>query len=72
MLDDGQQSCHIFKRVLRFEIGGLDCDDPVIGGVRFIEAITGKIFPIVKNIGGCFLIDIVFDGALNKLFPVGF
>ena len=44
-----QHGCHVFQRVMRLEIGRLDGDHRIIGGMGTIEAVTRKPHQRVPN-----------------------
>ena len=57
---------------MRFEVGGLHRDHTIIGGVRFVEAVTCKFFPVRVDGFGGFLCHAFFHRAYHKLVAVLF
>ena len=42
----GKYRCHIFRRIMCFQIGCLVGNPSITGGMRLVESVTGKGFPI--------------------------
>ncbi len=70
VLRDREQGGHIFNRIMCLQIGSLNGDDAVIGGVGFVKAVAGKLFPIVKDGAGRLCRDAIFNGSLDELLAV--
>ncbi len=51
-----------------FQVGTLIGDEGIAGGVRFIEAITGKSLNLIENGSGDPGIDFTFPAAVEKFF----
>ncbi len=64
---DGEQRGHVFGRVMGFQVGSLDRQHTIIGAVRFVEAVAGKLLPVGENLIGRFFGDAVGDCARDEL-----
>ena len=49
VFENRHERAHVFGGVVRFQKGGLYGDEAVIGGVAFVEAVAGELFPVFKN-----------------------
>ncbi len=55
---------------MALEVGSLDGDDAIIGGMALVEAIAGELFPIFKDGAGGFLFNAALDRPAHKLLLV--
>ena len=60
-------SRHVFRRVVRFQIGCLISYPRVASSVRFVERIRGKLFPVGPNLFKYFRVMPVLASAFDKL-----
>ena len=72
VLGDREQGGHVFHRVMQFQEAGLDGQQAVIGGVGFVEAIAGKLVPIVVDGLGGGALHPFCNGSLHELMALLF
>ncbi len=70
MLEDRQQGSHIFQRVMSLQVGSLDGNHAVVGSVRFVEPVSSEIFPFIKDVAGCALVDVILHRPRDKFLAV--
>ena len=69
ILGDGEQSGHVFFGIMALEIAGLYSDDAIIGGMALVEAVAGKLFPVVKDGVGGFLFNAALPLPRGRISP---
>ena len=66
-----QQRRHVFDGVVCFEECRLNSDDGIVGSVRLVKAVPGKVLNVAKDRFRRFQGDPIIDTAIEKLGAVG-